>query len=195
MLAHATLSRNPFTFAEVWRRSTDLELSGDLFIEWENYTKALSEKGITLQEESRDSLLWTGGDASGRMTVKNFYNAIHTIHGLPSWSGWRVQVWKWRLQLKIVFFFWRATEDKILLLERQEPQRLHGILAYLQGCLQKTSNPTELVYLERTQQVIIWWEDPLCLGCGYRTLGAHSVSPTVIKSQVLRLSPINCFLG
>jgi hypothetical protein len=36
----------------------------------------LSGAGITLQEDSKDSLIWTGGDASGRMTVKNFYNAI-----------------------------------------------------------------------------------------------------------------------
>jgi len=67
-LAQAALSRNPFTFVEVLRSNKELELFGDLFIEWETYTKALCEAGITLQEESKDSLPWKGGDASGRMT-------------------------------------------------------------------------------------------------------------------------------
>jgi ribonuclease HI len=50
----------------------------------------------------------------GNMTVKNFYNAIRTTHGLPNWIGWRVKVWKWKLQLKIILFFWLAAENKIL---------------------------------------------------------------------------------
>jgi hypothetical protein len=38
-LAQASLSRDPFTFAEVWRSSTDLELTGELGKEWDNYTR------------------------------------------------------------------------------------------------------------------------------------------------------------
>jgi len=62
----------------------DLEVSGELVNEWENYMKALSGAGITLHKDSRDSLIWTGGSASGRMTFKNLYNDILTTHRLSS---------------------------------------------------------------------------------------------------------------
>jgi hypothetical protein len=92
MLSQASLSRYSFTFVEVWWSNTDLELIGELVKEWDNYMKALSGAGMTLQEDSKDLLIWTGGNTSGRMTAKNFYNAILTTHGLPRWRSWKVKV-------------------------------------------------------------------------------------------------------
>jgi hypothetical protein len=56
---------------------------------------ALSSVGITLKQDTKDLLIWTNGNLSERMTIKNFYNAILTTLGLLSWSGWKVQFWKW----------------------------------------------------------------------------------------------------
>jgi hypothetical protein len=90
-LAQASLARDTFTYAEVWQSSTELELTGKHATEWDNYTVALSGVGIAIKEFSKDIMIWIGGNASGRMTDKNFYNAILTTHGLPSLSEWKVK--------------------------------------------------------------------------------------------------------
>jgi ribonuclease HI len=72
----------------------------------------ISEAGITLQEGTVDQLLC--GDSSGSLTVKNCYKAILSTQQLPLRSGWKASFWKWRIQLKILLFFWLATEFKIL---------------------------------------------------------------------------------
>jgi hypothetical protein len=32
----------------------------------------------------------------------------------PIWRGWKVNIWKWDIQLKIKLFIWMAAEKKIL---------------------------------------------------------------------------------
>jgi hypothetical protein len=113
-LAQASTERNPITFAEVWRSSEELELLGAHAIEWNNYTMELSHAGITLQEGAEDKLLWNGGDSSGKLSVRNCYNAILSTQTLPIMSGWKFNLWKWRIQLKIILFFWLATDYNIL---------------------------------------------------------------------------------
>jgi hypothetical protein len=49
-LAHASLRRDPLTLAEVWRSSSELEISGDLGKEWDFFTQALSGAGIYFPE-------------------------------------------------------------------------------------------------------------------------------------------------
>jgi hypothetical protein len=58
--------------------------------------------------------LWTGGDNSGIITVKNTYLALLSTQGLKKVLGWRQALWKWDLQLKIKCFIWLAVENKIL---------------------------------------------------------------------------------
>jgi hypothetical protein len=81
---------------------------------WNNFTLELRKAGITLQESVEDKLLWNGGDASGILSVRNCYKAIMSTQNLPIRSGWRYSIWKWRLQLNIILFFWLVTEQRIL---------------------------------------------------------------------------------
>jgi hypothetical protein len=113
-LAQASIERDHVTFAEVWRRSEDMELTWDHATYWYNFTVELSRAGITLNEDAKDLLMWTGGDSSRKFTVKNCYNAILSTRALLNWRGWKVKLWKWRVQLKIMLFFWLATDNMIL---------------------------------------------------------------------------------
>jgi hypothetical protein len=58
-----------------WKGSSELELSGDMALEWNSFCKALIGSGIHLQHRE-DNLIWTGGDNSGILSVKNVYNAL-----------------------------------------------------------------------------------------------------------------------
>jgi len=58
-----------------WLESKDFLLEGDLVVEWEKYKINLIGSGVQLLERS-DELKWTGGDNSGKITVKNVYNAL-----------------------------------------------------------------------------------------------------------------------
>jgi len=52
-----------------------LGLTGLVAIEWKTFVKALIDSGVQLQH-GEDTLIWTGGDQSGLLTVKNVYNAM-----------------------------------------------------------------------------------------------------------------------
>jgi hypothetical protein len=55
-----------------------------------------------------------GGDSSENIIVKNIYSALISIMDYPIWSGWKVNIWKWNIQLKIKLFIWMITENKVL---------------------------------------------------------------------------------
>jgi hypothetical protein len=74
---------------------------------------ALIGAGASIQD-TKDELMWTGGDTSGSLTVKNAYMALISTQRFPSYGGWRYNIWKWDLQLKIKLFIWLAAENKIL---------------------------------------------------------------------------------
>jgi hypothetical protein len=79
------------TLFSTWLDCTALDLEGDLASEWEKYKKILIRSGIHLQDRL-DVLLWTGGDNSGQLKVKNVYNAIVT-------NLWNFKVGVWRRKL------------------------------------------------------------------------------------------------
>jgi hypothetical protein len=58
-----------------WLTSSVLELEGDTTREWESYRLKLIGMGIHLQDRP-DVLIWTGGDNSGKLSVKNVYNVV-----------------------------------------------------------------------------------------------------------------------
>jgi hypothetical protein len=64
---------------------------------------SLNAAGVSLQG-SEDILFWTGGDASGIVSVKNIYNAILSTLNLPVQIGWKLSFWKWNFQLKMKLF-------------------------------------------------------------------------------------------
>jgi hypothetical protein len=61
----------------------DLELTGFHSSDWDSYIAELNRVGVTLHENDEDSLLWTGGDSSGNLTVKKCYDAIISTSGSP----------------------------------------------------------------------------------------------------------------
>jgi hypothetical protein len=58
-----------------WKSSMDLGLSGALAYEWSSFCKILIGSGIHLQHRE-DLLIWTGGDNSSCLSVKNVYFAL-----------------------------------------------------------------------------------------------------------------------
>jgi len=113
VLSQATEGRDPITQSELWTSNENLELTGEQDFEWKSYTTELNMAEISL-DNNVDTLLWTGGDSSGNITVKNIYVGLITTQQLPIWRGWRVNIWKWKLQLKIKIFLWLATDNRIV---------------------------------------------------------------------------------
>jgi hypothetical protein len=68
------LNRTGFITAQ-WKDSIELELVGDLALEWDYFCRDLIGTGVQIQSKE-DELTWTGGDNSGFLTVKNVYNAL-----------------------------------------------------------------------------------------------------------------------
>jgi hypothetical protein len=86
-----------------------LGLSGDLSIEWRHFCRDLQVAGVILSEEE-DKLFWIGGDSSGVISVKNFYEAIQTTQNHPWVTGWKIHLWKWDIPQKIKLSFgWQLT--------------------------------------------------------------------------------------
>jgi hypothetical protein len=72
----------PGSLGDYWVTSDDLDLQGTLAQEWQTYRRAIINNGIKLGP-GPDVLKWTG-DSSGRITVKNVYEAVegkkHLLH-------------------------------------------------------------------------------------------------------------------
>jgi hypothetical protein len=96
-----------------WKSSGDLDLIGNLVVEWIAYYKALIHSGIQLQSKE-ESLILTGGDHSGVINDKNVYNALAKEYWSTQIIGWQRQFWNWDLARKIKLFMWLALENKIL---------------------------------------------------------------------------------
>jgi hypothetical protein len=61
-----------------------------------------------------DELIWTGGDNSGFLTVKNVYSALTNKLWQHPIGGWRKKLWSWDCALKIKLFTWLSVDNKIL---------------------------------------------------------------------------------
>jgi hypothetical protein len=113
-LAQASTDMNFITRTEIWKSHEDLGLVGNQALEWNRYTASLGQAGVTLQQTKKDKLLWNGGDSSGEISVRNCYKAILSLLSLPNLQGWKLKLWKWNLQLKIILFFRLAVDESIL---------------------------------------------------------------------------------
>jgi hypothetical protein len=96
-----------------WLDSGPLHLSHQHALEWDHFTSALKEAGVTLSS-GPDSLSWAGGDATGLISVKNLYNALITQRNFNLDDSWLFHIWHWEIPLKIKLFFWLAGMDKTL---------------------------------------------------------------------------------
>jgi hypothetical protein len=74
-LAQARNLSDSHHLCNYWLKSSDLDLSGDLASEWDQYRRALIDSRILLQDRA-DMLMWIRGDKSGVPTVKIFYWGI-----------------------------------------------------------------------------------------------------------------------
>jgi hypothetical protein len=113
VLAQVKAPNSVDSITEAWLSSEVLGIRGRLATEWEQYRRALLGAGITIRD-STDTLVWTGGDSSGNMTVKNVYSALISTLDYPIGGGWKVNLWKWNIQLKIKLFIWLAGNKKVL---------------------------------------------------------------------------------
>jgi hypothetical protein len=84
-------------------------LSGNLAAEWDLFRKSLIGAGVSIRD-TPDQLLWTGGNSSGILSVKNAYMALFSTFNIQ-FMDWRHKIWKWDIQLKIKLFIWLALEQ------------------------------------------------------------------------------------
>ena len=60
-----------------WITSVELGLEGSLAAEWQDFHCAILNNGVQLMRKL-DELIWTGGDSSGRISVKLFMKPLKT---------------------------------------------------------------------------------------------------------------------
>jgi hypothetical protein len=81
------------TYLSNWKDSEELELTWELSTEWIQFRRALQAVGVIVTG-NEDELIWTGGDTSGVISVKNVYEALISTQNLPLITSWRIQMWK-----------------------------------------------------------------------------------------------------
>jgi hypothetical protein len=126
----------PGFLSDHWKTSEEIGLSGNLAVEWDAYCRELSGVGVQLQNQE-DALIWTGGDRSGCLNVKNIYLALAKKKWLNVIGGWRRHMWKWDMAQKIKLFIWLSIENKILTwdtLQRKGWQGPNHLSLVLQRC-------------------------------------------------------------
>jgi hypothetical protein len=99
---------------DTWKSSAELGLTGFHENEWTNFISSLNLAGVTLNEQSEDTLIWSGGDSSGVISAKNVYAAIVSTLTFQVSHGWCIQIWKWMLPLKVILFFLLVVHNRIL---------------------------------------------------------------------------------
>ena len=81
VLALASVSQDPITLTESWISSLNLGITRSLAAEWECYCDNLNVVGVSLHDVE-DSLISTGGDSTGKMTIKNMYATLISTQDL-----------------------------------------------------------------------------------------------------------------
>jgi hypothetical protein len=113
-LAQASMARDPVTFAEVWRSDEDLELTGIHATDWYNYTVELNRAGVTLHEGAKIHSFGLVAIHLETLLSKTAMMLSYLLRISRRGTGWKVNIWKWHLQLKIILFFWLAMDNRIL---------------------------------------------------------------------------------
>jgi hypothetical protein len=95
-----------------WKDNEELELTGELSMEWLQFRQALQAVGVIVTRNENE-LIWTEGDTSGVISVKNVYEELISTQNIPLITGWRIQMWKWNIPQKIKLFIWLDINNKI----------------------------------------------------------------------------------
>jgi hypothetical protein len=85
-----------------WLSSEDLNLQGELAMEWNAFLLVLRCSGVTLNREE-DSLVWTWNQSKGVVTVKFVYEALVTQNVAVDQEWWQRALWKLQAPVKIIF--------------------------------------------------------------------------------------------
>jgi hypothetical protein len=104
---------------------SDLQLNLEHWAEWDNFAQLLKDSGVYLKAKA-DSLLWTGGDRSDRITAKNVYNALAAFSWNTSIASWRQRIWKASCPLKYKLFSWLMLENKLLFWDNLQARGWEG---------------------------------------------------------------------
>jgi hypothetical protein len=136
-----------------WRSSDDMELEGCLAYEWKIFCRALINTGVQLVEKP-DVLIWTRGDASGHISVKNVYVATKKKKWNFVIGGWRKAMWSWVCPLKIKLFTWLIVENKILTWEILQRRGFIGP-SYCHLC-KKSKETTYHLFVECSFTLAVW---------------------------------------
>jgi ribonuclease HI len=124
-LAQMKVETRVSPFPDRWLHSRDFPLFGSMAREWDSFSAALKQAGISLTE-ARDALIWAGGDATGRVTVKNIYVALLPAQDVAALPPWLFQMWKWPIPLKLILFIWLCANEKALTWEVLRKKGWHG---------------------------------------------------------------------
>jgi hypothetical protein len=138
---------------KTWLCSDDLGLAGELAAEWDLYRRALIGAGATIRD-TEDKLMWTGGNSSGTISVKNAYLALISTKKFLILGGWRHNIWKWDLQLKIKLFIWLAVEQKILTWDILQQKGWEGPSLCI--LCKRSSEDINHLFLECTFTKLVW---------------------------------------
>jgi hypothetical protein len=65
-------------------------------------------------QNKEDELMWTKGDKSRLISIKNVYTTLTNNLWHQSIGGCKIHLWFWNIAQKIKLFTWLAIENKIL---------------------------------------------------------------------------------
>jgi len=142
-------------------------------MDWNSFTVELKEVGISLHESTIDSLIWIGGDLSGKLSIKNFYDAILSTQNLLIWQGWKINLWKWDFPLKVTLFFWLDLENILLTWDNLQLQGWNGPSIFLL-CNHQTKDISHL-FIHYVFASSVWAKCAQLLNLNFSWAG-HSLS-------------------
>jgi len=108
-----TVDPNNLNTSQYWLNSYQLNLTGDLSNEWNNYITVLKNIGVSLNQ-SNDKLVWSWNRACGLVSVDLAYQciAINSHNGDYKWRFKSIR--KVSIPRKIICFMWLCLKDSIL---------------------------------------------------------------------------------
>jgi len=98
---------------DYWFSSAYLGLVGSDAQEWQNYIHVLLLMGINLRQ-SEDKMVWTHNQSDGRVTAKLTYDLLLQNLGNHIEDWWARYIWKWKVPIKLLCFFWLCLHNRIL---------------------------------------------------------------------------------
>jgi hypothetical protein len=90
-----------------------LDLIGEQKLEWENYVRGLKHSGFVLSDV-RDKIVWTWDNKEGKVYAKQAYEVQFLEKMDVDLKEWMIDIWKWKIPLRIKLFCWLMIENRIL---------------------------------------------------------------------------------